>query len=261
MDADEREFDRMNMIYRIVEHAGATGTHGRKRTRKNAKSDGDLGLTRYGRGRTGNRTCKPVEKDEHHNKGPRSSWTRNQMGNPDLHCRFEGGDWRWKTMLKARPHKASSRAIVSLLAGMWVFAGCVSFPDMGALLDRTIMLPVTTSGQFANAACDYYECSGRWPTSVEDLRSLECKDAGKMREVSNILAGIAWESLTNQVVFKTTPDGKLTISMTFIGGTATTNGQSLSWNGGEVTATVGVPKYSKDGADSRTVNVQFSPKN
>jgi hypothetical protein len=27
------------------------------------------------------RTCKPVEKEENHEKGPRGSWARNQMGN------------------------------------------------------------------------------------------------------------------------------------------------------------------------------------
>ena len=33
------------------------------------------------RGRTGKKTCKSVEKEENHEKGPRWSWARNQMGN------------------------------------------------------------------------------------------------------------------------------------------------------------------------------------
>jgi hypothetical protein len=31
--------------------------------------------------RTGKKTCKPPEQAENHEKGPRCSWARNQMGN------------------------------------------------------------------------------------------------------------------------------------------------------------------------------------
>ena len=33
---------------------------------------------------TGKRTCKPMEQEENHEKGPRWSWARNQIGNPSL---------------------------------------------------------------------------------------------------------------------------------------------------------------------------------
>ena len=42
-----------------------------------------LPLPGENRGRTGKRTCKSVEQEENHEKGPRWSWARIQMGNPD----------------------------------------------------------------------------------------------------------------------------------------------------------------------------------
>lgn len=37
------------------------------------------------RGRTEKMNCKPAAREENHEKAPRWSWARNQMGNPDIH--------------------------------------------------------------------------------------------------------------------------------------------------------------------------------
>ena len=42
------------------------------------------------RGRTGKETCKSVEQEENHKKGPRWSWVRSQMGNLKLILGLKG---------------------------------------------------------------------------------------------------------------------------------------------------------------------------
>lgn len=139
-------------------------------------------------------------------------------------------------------HKVRLGAALLLVAGLTALVGCISFPDLGPLVDRTVMLPGTTSEHFGDAARTYYECRGRWPASVAELRSIDCPDAEKKQKVWTALEGIRWDALTNQVVFKTKPDGNLAISMSFFGGMFTNNKTSMSWDGGDYTATVEIPK-------------------
>ena len=57
---------------------------GWKSVRKGTNVNEALLLPEKNRGRTGKVTCKSVEQEENHEKGPRGSWARNHMGNPDL---------------------------------------------------------------------------------------------------------------------------------------------------------------------------------
>ena len=64
-------------------HGGGVFTSGRKKAWEHKKAIGTPPVPEKNRGRTGKKTCKSVEKEENHEKGPRWSWARNQMGNPD----------------------------------------------------------------------------------------------------------------------------------------------------------------------------------
>jgi hypothetical protein len=61
-------------------------SHGLKKRLERHKSQRSAPFARENRGRIGKKTekktCKPVEQEENHEKGPRWSWARNQMGNP-----------------------------------------------------------------------------------------------------------------------------------------------------------------------------------
>jgi len=54
---------------------------GWKSVRKGTNVNEALVLPEKNGGWTGKRTCKSVEWEENHKKGPRCSWARNQMGN------------------------------------------------------------------------------------------------------------------------------------------------------------------------------------
>jgi hypothetical protein len=144
---------------------------------------------------------------------------------------------------------------------MSTLVGCISLnsPDMQWAMSQTIGLPATTSVQLSAATSAYYRCHQKWPASLDELRSLDCADAGKRQQISNFLSGIQWEAMTN-VMFKPMPDGKLAISMTFIGRTATTNGTSVGWNGADVTATLDSHELSEEGVSIGTLSIQETPK-
>jgi hypothetical protein len=146
-------------------------------------------------------------------------------------------------MLKSYQHKYSFRATLWLLAGVMVFVGCVSFdfPDLQRLINQEASQASETVRKFGSAASDYYQCCGKWPTSLEELQSTNCLDAQKQQEISHLLAGIQWNAISN-VLFIPTNDGYLTISVGIKGGTLSTNGTSFSWNdGGSVTTTLEIP--------------------
>jgi hypothetical protein len=48
---------------------------------KGAKVNEAFPLPEKNGGQTAKRSCKPVEQEETHEKGPRGSWARNHMGN------------------------------------------------------------------------------------------------------------------------------------------------------------------------------------
>jgi hypothetical protein len=179
------------------------------------------------------------------------------MAERALQPRSEGKDLKGKTSMMSQMNRKNVHLTLFLLTGMPVFVGCISLdsPDMRWAMSQTVLLPATTSIQLSSAASAYYRCHQKWPVSVHELRSLDCADVEKRQQISNSLSGIQWEAMTN-VAFKTVPDGKLEISMTFLGGsrTATTNGTSVTWNGTGVTdvkATVDIPK-----PDTNTVSVE-----
>jgi hypothetical protein len=139
------------------------------------------------------------------------------------------------------------RTVLLLLTGMAVISGCISFDskDMQWVMGETVGLPFASSVRLGGASSAYYQCCGKWPTSVDELRSSNCADAAKQDVISNFLAGVEWNALTN-VTFKTTPEGNLTISLSVIGRTVSTNGTSLAWSGGDVTETLESPKSPKN---------------
>jgi hypothetical protein len=125
-------------------------------------------------------------------------------------------DFREKIIMSARLHKTGLYATLLLLTGMAVIAGCVSFDskDMQWAVGQTVGLPAKTGLKIGNASLVYRQCSGRWPASLEELRSTNCADADKRQEISNYLADIPWEAITN-VALGTTSDGKLTMLLGF----------------------------------------------
>lgn len=131
----------------------------------------------------------------------------------------------------------SLHAALALLAGIVAMAGCISFDskDMQWAMGQTVLLPANTIVKIAGASEVYRQCSGRWPVSLEELRLSNCSDADKREQISNYLADIQWDAITN-AVFKTSSEGKLTISLSFAPKTASTNGTSITWGGGQVTA-------------------------
>ena len=146
-------------------------------------------------------------------------------------------------MFKTLPHKVSFCATFLLLAGLSIFVGCISydFPDLKRLINQQTSQATDTVTKFGNAASDYYQCCGKWPTSLDELRSTNCSDARKRQEISDLLAGIQWNAISN-VVFTPANGGDLTISVGIKGGTLSTNGTSFTWNdGGSVSTTAEIP--------------------
>jgi hypothetical protein len=146
-------------------------------------------------------------------------------------------------MLKSYQHKVSFCATLLLLAGVMVFVGCVSFdlPDLQRLINQYASQASETVRKFGSAASDYYQCCGKWPASLDELQSTNCLDAQKRQEISDLLAGIQWNAISN-VLFTPTNDGYLAISVGIKGGTISTNGTSVTWNdGGSVTTMVEIP--------------------
>jgi hypothetical protein len=139
------------------------------------------------------------------------------------------------------------------VAGLAALIGCVSIHSLGPLVDQTLGLPAKTADQLSQAASDYFECCGKWPASMNELQSPPCDDGEKRRKIADDLAAIPADALANQVVFRTLPDGQLTISMSFPGRTVTTNGSSVTWSGGDFTATLGMPTNP---TASKSVNIE-----
>jgi hypothetical protein len=136
-------------------------------------------------------------------------------------------------------HQRGLRSVLLLVMGMLVIAGCISFDskDMQWATGQTVGLPVATGQKIADASWVYRQCSGRWPASLEELRSTNCADADKRQEISNYLADIPWEAITN-VALGTTPDGNLTMLLGFAPRTVQTNGTGMGWGGGEFAITM-----------------------
>lgn len=91
----------------------------------------------------------------------------------------------------------------------------------------------------ASLSSDYYRCTGRWPKSLDDLRSQDCglKDAETQKAISDKLAEIdCWSQLEGKVVFKENPDGTLNITIPPL----KFSGDGVSIAAGETTTTVSV---------------------
>ena len=133
-----------------------------------------------------------------------------------------------------------------LIAAM--IAGCVTHTKPPGDSDWAMGRPEdprqSVSGSIGNAAATYYECCGKWPASMPQLRSLNCNDAAKRAQISNYLAQVPWNAVSN-VVFKTVPDGRLAVSLTFASRTISTNGNSITFGGEKITEMLDVPKNSK----------------
>jgi hypothetical protein len=138
-------------------------------------------------------------------------------------------------------------ALLLLAAAAAVIAGCVTHTKPSDT-DWEFAQPEdarqSASGPIGNAATVYYQCCGKWPASVPELRSLNCKDTAKHQQITNYLAQVPWGSVRN-VAFKTTPDGRLAISLNFASRTISTNGNSVTFGGENITEMLDVPKHSK----------------
>ena len=102
----------------------------------------------------------------------------------------------------------------------------------------------STATQIGGAATAYYQCCGKWPASMPDLRSLNCTNVTRRQQISNYLAAVHWDALTN-VAFKTEPDGRLFLSVDFVSRTFSTNGNSVTYGGVNITEMLDAPKHSK----------------
>jgi hypothetical protein len=133
-----------------------------------------------------------------------------------------------------------------LLAAAAVIAGCVTHSkpsDSEWVFAQPEDARQSASGPIGNAATVYYQCCGKWPASVIELRSLKCKDAAKRQQISNYLAAVHWNALT-KVAFKTTPDGRLAVYLGFASRTISTNGDSVTFGGENIMEMLDVPKRS-----------------
>lgn len=100
------------------------------------------------------------------------------------------------------------------------------------------------------ASSEYYQCTGHWPKSLDDLRSQEYgrTDAEKQKAISDKLAEIGCSSqLDGKVVFKEKPDGTLEITIPPL----KFSGDGVDIASGGTTATVSVPIVTKTASDGR----------
>jgi hypothetical protein len=145
--------------------------------------------------------------------------------------------------MKSDLNKRHLQILLVPLAVATLMTGCISFDfpklggDIGTLIDERL----EPCSKLADASQVYYRCCGKWPSTVDDLRSTNCADVEKRWKISNILANIQWNTFSN-AVFKTESDGDLTISMDLNPGTlSTTNGTSMSFSAGSISETLSIP--------------------
>jgi hypothetical protein len=72
-----------------VETTEEVSSRGVEKRGKGTNVNEALLLPEKNRGRTGKVTCKSVEQEENHEKGPRGSWARNHMGNVSKNVDFD----------------------------------------------------------------------------------------------------------------------------------------------------------------------------
>jgi hypothetical protein len=136
--------------------------------------------------------------------------------------------------------------LLLLLAAAAVIAGCVTHSkpsDSEWVFAQPEDARQSVSGPIGDAATVFYQCCGKWPASVLDLRSPKCKDAAKRQQISHYLAQVPWGSVS-KVAFKTAPDGRLAITLAFASRTVSTNGNSITFGGEKITETLDVPRRS-----------------
>ncbi len=150
--------------------------------------------------------------------------------------------------MKFRSRQIGFYSAVLLLAAA-VIAGCVTHSkpsDTDWEFDRPEggQQQNSTARQIGGASTAYYQCCGKWPVSMLDLRSMNCTNAARRQQISNYLAAVQWNTLT-KVAFKTEPDGRLLISVDFVSRTISTNGATITFGGINVTEVLDAPKHSK----------------
>jgi hypothetical protein len=132
----------------------------------------------------------------------------------------------------------------ALLLVAAVIAGCVTHnkpSDTDWEFDRPEggQRQNSIASQIGDAAAVFYQCSGQWPVSMREIRSAKCQDPAMRRQISNYLAAIPPGSVTN-VAFKTAPDGRLLISVGFASRTVSTNGDTITYGGENITEVLDV---------------------
>ena len=134
-----------------------------------------------------------------------------------------------------------------LLLTAAMIAGCVTHTKPPGDPDWVMAQPEdarqSASGPIGDAATVFYQCCGKWPATMPQLRSLKCDDAAKRAQISNYLAQVPWNAVAN-VAFKTAPDGRLAISLAFASRTISTNGNSITFGGEKITEMLDVPRRS-----------------
>jgi hypothetical protein len=152
--------------------------------------------------------------------------------------------------MKVRVHKFSLCIIPLLILAGSLLMGCTGGPSpkMDAQIKGGFRY-VGIAFQLCFLSSDYYDSCGRWPTTVEELHTFDStnKDVERKMIFSDVMANIPWGELSNRAVFKTTPDGKLTLFVPYLGPVTNgdggkANGDSFSMTGGEVTLTLDIPK-------------------
>jgi hypothetical protein len=86
----------------------------------------------------------------------------------------------------------------------------------------------------------YRESSGRWPSSLDDLRSFEGKvpDEELRKEYSAELSKFPWDELQGKTVFTALPDDSLSISIPPLHYTWSDKSGSVTWDTGGETVSI-----------------------
>jgi hypothetical protein len=123
-------------------------------------------------------------------------------------------------MPKVHPHQVSFRAMLLLLAGGLVLGGCVGAPppqSEAPIKDSSRNAGIAFHLALLSLGC--FECVGRWPNSLDELRLLDCTNDEAERQliISNEWTNVPWSELEHKVTLNAMPDGKLSIFVPYLG--------------------------------------------